>query len=253
MAADGRIDPRSAAIAKRLAGIKRILVFASGKGGVGKSSCSVVSSLLLARRGRRVGLMDLDFQGASDHLFLGAELVFPEEQGGILPVSGPSDLRFMSIALFSREQGIPMRGVDLSNALVELLAVTIWGDLDYLVLDMPPGMGDEVLDVLHLIESAEILLVTSASVVSARVVARFVEVCERRGSAVLGIVENLRPVDLPSVTHTAGQVLAAESGVQLLCSIPHCADFEASIGDPEALASGLFAQTLDRGLRGVTQ
>ena len=242
------IDPRHAGIAKRIGGVGRVLVFASGKGGVGKSSCATVAGLILARQGHRVGLLDLDFQGATDHIFLGTELGFPEEERGILPVETAYGLRFMSIALFSGEHGIPMRGADLSNALIEIMTVTVWDELDYLVLDMPPGIGDEVLDVLQLIKKAEVILVTSASVVSGRVVGRFVEFCSRHGKPIRGIVENLRPPGSASSLPTAGQALAAETGIELLCSIPRTDELEAAIGSPAALLSGTFARELARGL-----
>ena len=151
------IDPRLSIIDKRFRNIKRILVFASGKGGVGKSSSSVVTALSLADKGYKTGLLDLDFHGASDHIFLGTELAFPEESYGILPYKGAFDLRFMSIVPFTGEHGVPMRGEDISNALIELLAITIWDQLDFLIIDMPPGIGDEVLDLIRFLKRSEIV------------------------------------------------------------------------------------------------
>ena len=137
------IDPRASIIDKRLSGVRRILVFGSAQGGVGKSVC--------ATTGLRCGLLDVDFQGAACHLFLGSSPGFPEEEGGILPHRLNHDLRFMSIASFTGDEAVPMRGADLSNALVELLCVGIWGELDLLVVDMPPGIGDQILDLLRYI------------------------------------------------------------------------------------------------------
>ena len=160
------IDPRQSIIEKRLSTIKRILLFVSSKGGVGKSSCAVVSALLLSRHGQQTGLLDLDFHGASDHLFLGINPSFPEEKGGILPFHIEKNLSFMSITPFTGEHGVPLRGADITNAIIELLAVTIWGVQDYLIIDMPPGIGDEFLDVLKYIKNCEIIAVTSPSTIS---------------------------------------------------------------------------------------
>lgn len=233
------LDPRVSVIDKRLSSVKRILVYASGKGGVGKSSLSTVSSLHLAKAGYKTGLLDFDFHGASDHLFLGADLGFPEESYGILPHQLEFGLKFMSIAFFTGEHGVPLRGPDITNAILELLTVTIWGDLDFLVVDMPPGIGDEVLDLIRYIDRSEIIIVTSPSVVSVKVVKRLLDVFLQLKMPVLGIVENLKRPEAAAL-HLSEEELSKEYNVPFLGSIPVFGDFEETIGNPELLAAGNF-------------
>ncbi|HII85661.1 TPA: ATP-binding protein, partial [Candidatus Bathyarchaeota archaeon] len=144
------VDPRISVIGDRLGGIGRIIAVSSGKGGVGKSFVATTVALALARKGYRVGLFDLDFTSPSTHIILGAGEVEPKEDKGLLPpvVNG---LEYMSLIYYSGGQAAPLRGEDTSNALIELLAVTRWGKLDYLVIDMPPGIGDAVLDLIRLV------------------------------------------------------------------------------------------------------
>ena len=239
------LDPRVSVIDKRLSPVKRIIVFASGKGGVGKSSLSTVSALLLAKQGFKTGLLDFDFHGASDHLFLGADLSFPEESYGILPHRLAFGLKFMSIAFFTGEQGVPLRGPDITNTILELLAVTIWDKLDYLVVDMPPGIGDEVLDLIRFINRSEIIIVTSPSIVSVRVVKRLLDVFLQLKMPVLGVVENLRSPEAVSLNLSESE-LAGEHRVPFLGSIPVLTDFEGAIGSPEQLAEGGFGREAAR-------
>jgi len=245
------LDPRTSIIDKRLSSVKRIIVFASGKGGVGKSSLSTVSSLLLAKQGYKTGLLDFDFHGASDHLFLGAELSFPEESYGILPHQLAFGLKFMSIAFFTGEHGVPLRGPDITNAILELLTVTIWGDLDYLVVDMPPGIGDEVLDLIRFMHRSEIVIVSSPSVVSVKVVKRLLDVFLHLKMPVAGIVENLRKPE-NSPLHGSEKELAGDLQLPFLGSIPIIADYEDSIGNPEELVEGGFAREVAKILARLT-
>src|SRR5512136_1450517 len=134
------IDPRTSVIEHRLGVIGRIVAVSSGKGGVGKSLVATTLALALARKGHRVGLFDLDFTSPSTHLILGAGGVKPKEDKGVLPAD-VCGLEYMSLVYYTSDQAAPLRGIDTSNALIELLAVTIWGRLDFLVIDMPPGIG----------------------------------------------------------------------------------------------------------------
>ncbi len=243
------IDPRLSIIDKRLAAAGRILVFAGAKGGVGKSLCSAVSAVVLARRGHRVGLLDLDFQGASAHIILGARLRFPEEHHGLVPLPLEERLCFMSIAAFTGEKAVPLRGRDVSNAIIELLTVTVWPALDYLVVDMPPGIGDEVLDLFRFMRRSEIILVSVPSVISARVTERLLRICLDLGKTVLGTIENMVgrsgvPSGLPS--------LSENSGVPLLGALPYDPAVEPRIGSPDALLGSDFGRALARTVSKLT-
>ena len=125
------LDPRPAVIEKRLSDVKRVLAVTGGKGGIGKSMVASTLALVLREAGHCVGLLDLDFTGPCDHIILDIQGPFPEEVFGLVPpeVHG---LRFMSVTHFVGEAPAPLRGEDVSNALIELLCITQWGDLDFL-------------------------------------------------------------------------------------------------------------------------
>jgi ATP-binding protein involved in chromosome partitioning len=237
------IDPRPAVLRRRLAPVHRILAFASAKGGVGKSVCAALSALALAATGRRTGLLDLDFQGASAHLLLGVELRFPEEARGIKPIKARENLDFMSFAAFSRERAVPLRGAEAGEALRELLAITIWDPLDMLLLDLPPGMGDMLLDLLRLLERTEFLVVATPSPLALNVVERLIALLRELRLPLAGLVENMARPPEASGTSGASPVaeLAARYGAPLLGSIPYLPDIEGLLADGRPLAGPLNA------------
>ncbi|RLF93197.1 ATP-binding protein, partial [Thermococci archaeon] len=150
------MDPRLNIIDERLKNIKKVIAVSGGKGGIGKSSVASVLSLNLSKMGYRVGLLDMDFCGPSTHIILGIKDIYPEEDKGVIPPQSHG-IKFMSIIYYAGDNPSPLRGVDISNALIELLAVTLWGELDFLIIDMPPGIGDAILDVIRLIKKIEFL------------------------------------------------------------------------------------------------
>lgn len=239
------IDPRTSVIPLRLKRIGKTVAFTSSKGGVGKSSTAVVSALLLAKRGCRVGLLDFDFHGATDHLFLGVTPSFPEEEGGILPAEVVPGLSFMSITPFTGEHGVPLRGEDITNSIIELLAVTIWGPLDYLIVDMPPGIGDELMDLIKYIPHCETVVLSSPSVVSAKVVKRLLGLLEESNVHVAGVLIN--------ETYPVGKKDKPQAmfGNKLRGSISFDPGLERAIGSPERLIETGFAADVGRILEGV--
>ena len=150
------VDPRTSVINERLARIGKVVAVSSGKGGVGKSLVAATLALTLVNKGCKVGLFDIDFTSPSTHLILGAKELQPKEEKGLIPpkVHG---LAYMSLVYYSGDNATPLRGVDTSNALIELLAVTQWGKLDFLIIDMPPGIGDAVLDLIRLVNRDSLL------------------------------------------------------------------------------------------------
>ncbi|AEH24330.1 Mrp/NBP35 family ATP-binding protein [Pyrococcus yayanosii] len=233
------IDPRTSAIEARLEKVNRIIPIVSGKGGVGKSLISTTLALILAEKGHRVGLLDLDFHGASDHVILGFEpKEFPEEDRGVVPAT-VHGVKFMTIAYYTEDRPTPLRGVEVSDALIELLTITRWDELDYLILDMPPGMGDQFLDVLRFLKRGEFLVVATPSKLALNVVRKLIELLKEEGHKVLGIVENMKLDEERDV-----EELAREVGVPYLAGIPFYGDLEEKIGKPEELLKTEFAERI---------
>jgi ATP-binding protein involved in chromosome partitioning len=230
-------DPRLAIIEKRLKQVNRIIVVASGKGGVGKSLVATTISLWLSRKGQRVGLLDLDFHGPSCHIILGAKEVAPTEERGLIPpeVHG---VKFMSVVYYIGDRPLPLRGDEISNAFVELLTITRWGRLDYLVVDVPPGIAEEVLDIIRLIKRGEFLIVATPSALATTTVARLSQLLQELQVPVLGAVENM----CPSETGTEG---AEKFGTTLLGRIPFDPEVEEKLGDPELLLRTKFARAVE--------
>ena len=187
------LDPRTFAVDARLKNVKKIYAVSGFKGGVGKSTAACLLALAAAEKGLKTGLLDLDFSGSSCHIILGVKPgpknFFPSEVKGLKPpeVSG---IKFMSLAFFTQNRAAHLRGEDITNSIIELLAVTNWGDLDVLFLDMPPGISDAALDVMKLLPRAEIIAVLTPSVLSKDLAARALKFSKESGVKIAKIIEN---------------------------------------------------------------
>ncbi len=224
------IDPRTSVINARLAGISRIIAVSSGKGGVGKSMVATALALSLAKEGCRVGLFDVDFTGPSTHIILGVPAnVQPKEEKGLIPPT-IQNLEYMSLIYFVGDNPAPLRGADVSNALIELLSVTQWGNLDFLVIDMPPGIGDTILDVVRLVERIEFLIITTPSLLAFATVKKQVGLLCELKMPVIGIVENMK-MDKANTIEAA----SLELGLKYLGSISFDSQVEDAIGNPAKL------------------
>jgi len=233
------VDPRTSIIAQRLSHIGRIIAVSSGKGGVGKSTIATTLALLLARRGCKVGLFDLDFTSPSTHLLLGVkEDVQPKEGKGLIPpmVEG---LEYMSLIYYSKDNAAPLRGAEASNALIELLAVTLWSDLDVLVLDMPPGISDAVLDLIRLVPRIEFLVVTTPSQLAFETLKKLVGLLRELKVPVVGVVENMKMPHSPSLRRQTEAL-----GVKFLAEVPYAQEIEAAIGSTKRLLASVVAEKL---------
>lgn len=234
------IDPRTSIITKRLSKIHHIVAVTSGKGGVGKSMVSTALALSLAKEGCRVGLFDIDFTGPSTHIILGVpKTVQPKEDKGIVPAT-VNGLEYMSLVYFVAGKATPLRGQDVSNALIELLAVTQWGELDYLIIDMPPGIGDPVLDLVRLVERIEFLIVTTPSLLAFEVVKKQVEVLSELKMPIVGVVENMKRESSNSIKDECKKL-----GLKYLGAVDYDAHVEDSIGNPTKLLQIMNAE-MDR-------
>jgi ATP-binding protein involved in chromosome partitioning len=228
------VDPRPAVIERRLRDVARIVAVTGGKGGIGKSSVAVGLALGLATDGARVGLLDLDLWGPSDHVILGVARPGLGEDGGLVP-DAVAGVRFMSIASIVGDDPALLRGDDISNAILELLAVTIWDDLDVLVVDMPPGFGDTLLDSARYLPRAEYVVVTTPSELTRVTTRKTVALLRRLDLPALGLVENLRrQTDLPAAPARTADDLP------LLGSIGFDEAYEAALGSPERLRGTAF-------------
>lgn len=222
-------DPRLAVIEKRLQGVRRVIAVSSGKGGVGKSIIATALALSLRDRGHTVGLLDLDFTSPATHVILGVEGLYPEEDYGIIPPTAHG-LRYMSITYYSVDEPTPLRGMDVSNAIIELLAITRWGELDTLIVDMPPGIGDATLDTVRLIPRIEFMVATTPSRVAFQSVRRLLVLLKDLGVPIIGVVENM--VMKPNA-YVREEVESL--GLEYLGSVAYDEGVEEAIGDPEAL------------------
>jgi len=232
------MEPRTAIIEKRLSQIKKIVAVASGKGGVGKSLIASSLALYLSKKGYKVGLFDLDLYGPSTHIILGTKDVFPKEEKGLVPpkVHG---INFMSIVYFTEDKPAPFKGEDISNIILELLAITQWGQLDYLIIDMPPGLGDETLDVIRLIKKAEFIVVTTPSKVSMGSVEKLLKILKELKVPTIGIIENM--------TMTKNQFIRNEicqMKIDYLGSIAFDEKLEQAIGNTNKLLRTDFMRDL---------
>jgi ATP-binding protein involved in chromosome partitioning len=204
----------------------RVLAVSSGKGGVGKSSVTTNLSVALAERGHRVAAVDADVWGFSMPRMLGItappglidDVIVPPEANGV---------RLISMGFFAREdQAVIWRGPMLHKALEQFLTDVYWGELDYLVVDMPPGTGDISLSIAQFLPRAEVLVVTTPQAAAQRVAVRAAAMAEKVDLQVIGVVENMswftgddgKRYEL--FGSGGGEELATELGVPLLARIP---------------------------------
>jgi ATP-binding protein involved in chromosome partitioning len=174
--------------------LTQVYAVASGKGGVGKSSVTVNLALALAKSGRTVGIVDADIYGHSVPAMLGIADHRPTQvESMIMPVPTPSGVSVISVGMLKprRDQVVAWRGPMLDRALVQMLADVYWGDLDVLLLDLPPGTGDMAISLGQHLPGAEILVVTTPQEAAAEVAERAGTMASMVHQRVIGVVENM--------------------------------------------------------------
>jgi len=186
-------DELTKKIDENLAQIGNRLIVLSGKGGVGKTTVAVNIALFLTQAGRRVGILDADIHGPNVPLMLGIQGGEPTitPDGGFLPFTGPLGTKVMSMALLVKNAPIIWRGPLKAKAIMEFLGNVTWGELDWLVIDAPPGTGDEPLSIAQLVRATIAIIVTTPQEVSALDARRAVEFARIVNLRVIGIVENM--------------------------------------------------------------
>jgi len=248
-----RLEPRIEAHAvqrtlKPLEGVKNIVAVASAKGGVGKSTVAVNLALAWAAQGARVGVLDADIYGPSQPLMLGIAGERPNARDGkhIEPLQSHG-VAAMSIGfLVDAEQPMVWRGPMVTQALTQLLTDTSWGDLDYLVVDMPPGTGDIQLTLAQRVPVAGAVIVTTPQDIALADARKGLKMFEKVSVPVLGIVENMSVYVCSQCGHVehifgagGGARMAEQYGVRLLGELPLDARVraEADGGRPTVVAA----------------
>jgi Mrp family chromosome partitioning ATPase len=213
----------------RMCRIGRKIVVLSGKGGVGKSTVAVNLAAALADAGKRVGLLDIDIHGPSIPTMLGlegAQVTGPE--GGMIPVDA-GGIKVLSIGFFleNPDHAVIWRGPMKYGVIKQFLKDADWGELDYLVIDSPPGTGDEPLSVCQLIQPDGAVIVSTPQKVAAVDVRKSITFCRLLEVPVLGVVENMSGFACPhcgqitSILRSGGgREISDEMGVPFLGSIP---------------------------------
>ncbi|MBK6672094.1 MAG: iron-sulfur cluster carrier protein ApbC [Proteobacteria bacterium] len=220
---------------KPMPGIRNIVAVGSAKGGVGKSTVAVNLALAWAAQGARVGLLDADVYGPSQPLLLGVTGVRPEtvDNKRILPVK-VHGLKLMSIGLLiDPDQPAIWRGPMVTQALTQLLTETEWGELDFLVVDLPPGTGDLQLTLAQRVPVAGAVVVTTPQKIAVSDARKGLKMFEKVSVPVLGVVENMSTHVCSHCGHEdalfgqgGGEALARECGTELLARLP----LDAAIG-----------------------
>jgi len=231
------LDNEETKLFRRLSGIKNTVMVMSGKGGVGKSTVSANIAVGLARQGYRVGVLDGDIHGPDMPKVLGVEdgKLMADENGNILPVAVSENLKLVSVGYLIDNQDTPViwRGPMKHSVMKQFLRDVNWGDLDFLVVDLPPGTGDEPLSIAQIIKNAQgavppaTVIVTTPQDVALLDSRKSVQFARALDLRILGIIENMsgfvcphcgEAIDLFKVG--GGKKAAEDLGVHFLGSIP---------------------------------
>ena len=180
--------------------VKHVIAVLSGKGGVGKSTVAALLAVALRREGHRVGLLDADITGPSiPKMFFPTQRHPDNSPQGILPVESETGIGVMSINLLlpSEDQAVIWRGPLIGKAIQQFWGDVYWGDLDYLVVDLPPGTADAALTVMQSIPLDGVVLVTSPQGLAGMVVRKAAQMTQHMGTPILGLVENMSYATCP--------------------------------------------------------
>jgi ATP-binding protein involved in chromosome partitioning len=247
-----------------LAQVKNVICVGSGKGGVGKSSVTANLAAALAADGKLVGVLDADVWGYSQPRMFGLGSQRPRVNGErkLIPLEAHDGIKVMSIGFFVEEDAaVVWRGPMLHKALQQFLEDVDWGELDYLLIDLPPGTGDVSMTLAQLLPQAKFLIVTTPQPVAQKVARRSAEMASKLKLEVAGVIENMSGFVTPTgeryqlFGEGGGQLLAEELEVPLLAKVPLTMALreQSDAGTPVVLADpdDPAAQALYHGARGL--
>jgi ATP-binding protein involved in chromosome partitioning len=263
-AALGRKLGRGALPEGALAQVRNVICVGSGKGGVGKSSVTANLAAALAADGKQVGVLDADVWGYSQpRMFgLGAERPHVNAERKLIPITALDGIKLMSIGFFvEHDAAVVWRGPMLHKALQQFLEDVEWGELDYLLIDLPPGTGDVSMTLAQLLPQAKFVIVTTPQPVAQKVARRSAEMAAKLKLEIVGVIENMSGFVTPGgerfqlFGEGGGQLLAEELEVPLLAKVPLTialreqsdAGLPVVMSDPDDPA----AQALRHGARGI--
>ncbi len=206
--------------------IKNVIAVASGKGGVGKSTVAVNLAVILAQKGAKVGLMDADIYGPNIPIMMGVDRLGGSSEGKILPGEGHG-VKVISIGFMVKpEQALIWRGPMLHSAIKQFITDVDWGELDYLIVDLPPGTGDVQLSLSQTLELQGGVIVTMPQQVSLDDALRGINMFQELGVPIFGVVENMSYLETPDGERMdifgsgGGEKLAKMTDVPFIGSIP---------------------------------
>jgi ATP-binding protein involved in chromosome partitioning len=206
-----------------ITGVKHVIAIASGKGGVGKSTVTVNLALALAQTGAKVGILDADVYGPSIPLMLGAQNDKPFTEGQkIIPIL-KYGVQTMSLGyLLEEDSAVLWRGPMVAGTVKQLLADVEWGDLDYLLVDLPPGTGDAPMSLAQLVPLTGVVIVSTPHNVAANIAGKAVQLFRRLNSPILGVIENMGDF-IDSDTGETKKMFFGMTGVELAAhlSVPY--------------------------------
>ena len=239
--------------------VKKVIAVVSGKGGVGKSTVTSLLAVAMARSGKRTAILDADITGPSIPKAFGVRECRAAEEDGIVPALSKGGIQVMSINLLLDDETSPVlwRGPILAGAVKQFWTDVIWGDVDYMFVDMPPGTGDVPLTVFQSLPIDGVVIVTTPQELVSMIVAKAVNMARMMNVPVLGLVENYsyyqcpdcgKQVEVFGKSHL--ESLAKEYGLPILARLPIdpkvaelCDLGSIEEADPAALASAVEALT----------
>lgn len=237
------------------------IVVLSGKGGVGKSTVAVNLAVTLANRGYRVGLMDIDIHGPSTPKMLGLEghPVHATDDEKIIPINYNDNLKVMSLGLLSRnvDDAVVWRAPLKNGVIKQFIKDVVWEDLDYLVVDSPPGTGDEPLSIVQFLENPDgAVIVTTPQDVALLDVRKSVNFCKKMSMPVIGVVENMSYFVCPHCSNRVeifksggGEKMSSDMDVPFLGSLPLETDIALKADDGSPFANEVGGDNLSDAMK----